>query len=100
MIITIGGDFGSGKTTLAAALAQTLGYDELKVGNIVRMMAADRGVKIDEFSELLKTDPELERLVDEQQVHAMKERDNRVIQSRLAWFFAKESPFKVFNVCL
>ena len=43
-IITIGGNPGSGKTTLAVKLAAFLGYEELYVGGIFRELAAEREV--------------------------------------------------------
>jgi cytidylate kinase len=99
-IITIGGHVGAGKTTLAARLANTLGYDELYMGGIFRDMARERGIAIEEFYAALKRDPKLEQSVDERQSKMMQEHDNLVVQGRIAWFFAKGSPFTVFNVFL
>jgi cytidylate kinase len=38
--------------------------------------------------------------VDERQAKLMHEKDNLIIQGRVAWFFAKNSPFKIFNLFL
>ena len=100
MIITIGGNLGAGKTTLAARLAKTLGYEELYIGGIMRDMAAEQRMPIEEFYRRLKHNPELERSVDERQAKLMQEKDNLVVQGRVAWYFAKNSPFKVCNVLL
>ena len=67
MIITIGGNVGAGKTTLAARLSKALGYDELYIGGIMREIAAERGITIEDFYARLKQEPELERSIDERQ---------------------------------
>jgi cytidylate kinase len=100
MIITIGGNIGAGKTTLAARLSRALGYEELYIGGGMRDMAAEREIPIEEFYEKLKDEPDLERSVDDRQKRMMHEKENLIVQGRIAWFFAKESPFKVFNVFL
>jgi predicted cytidylate kinase len=100
MIITIGGNLGAGKTTLATRLAGALGYEELYVGGIMRDMAAEQKMTIEEFYKRLKHNPELERSVDERQAKLMREKDNLIIQGRVAWFFAQGSPFKIFNLFL
>ena len=99
-IVTIGGHVGTGKTTLAARLAETLGFEELYMGGIMRQLAAERGMTIENFYADLKNDPKLEQSVDERQAKLMREKDDLVIQGRVAWFFAKGSPFTVFNIFL
>lgn len=100
MIITIGGNLGAGKTTLAGKLATALGYEELYVGGIFREMAAEKRLSIEEFYAQIKNDPALEREVDQRQAKTMYEHDNLVVQGRVAWHFAKGSPFKIFNIFL
>ena len=100
MIITIGGNLGAGKTTLANNLAEALGYEQLYVGGIFREMATEKGLSIKQFYAQLKNDPALEQAVDRRQAAAMHERDNLIVQGRVAWHFAKGSPFKVFNIFL
>jgi len=99
-IVTIGGNVGAGKTTLAARLAEALGCDELYVGGLMREVAADRGMTIEEFYVQLKHDPELERSIDAQQVKLMNEKENLVVQGRVAWYFAKQSKHPSWNVFL
>jgi len=38
--------------------------------------------------------------VDQRQATLMREKDNLIVQGRIAWYFAKSSPFKIFNVFL
>jgi predicted cytidylate kinase len=100
MIITIGGNVGAGKTTLANNLANVLHYEQLYVGNIMREMAAEKNLSIEQFYTQLKADPAVEQAVDQRQATMMREHDNLIVQGRVAWYFAKSSPFKVFNVLL
>ena len=48
----------------------------------------------------LKNDPALEQAVDQRQATMMREKDDLIVQGRVAWYFAKSSPFKVFNILL
>jgi predicted cytidylate kinase len=100
MIITIGGNLGAGKTTLAARLSKHLGYEELYIGGLMREMAAEQKMTIEEFYTRLKHNPELEKSVDERQAKLMREKENLIIQGRVAWFFAKQSPHRSFNIFL
>jgi predicted cytidylate kinase len=99
-IITIGGNVGAGKTTLGSRLTKKLGYEELYTGGIFRQIAAERGMTIEDFYGALKNDPMLEKSVDDRQTKLMREKDNLVVQGRVAWFFSKQSPFTVFNIFL
>lgn len=100
MIVTIGGNVGAGKTTLAPRIAKALRYEELYIGGVMRQFAAERGMTIEAFYAALKDDPELEKSIDARQAKLMQERDNLVIQGRVAWFFAKQSPYRSFNIFL
>jgi len=97
-IITIGGDVGAGKTTLAARLVAALGYKELYMGKIFRDMAAERGQTIDEFYTSLKNDQELEKRADLKQVEFMKANDDIVVQGRISYHFAKMNSLPAINV--
>ncbi len=100
MIITIGGNVGAGKTTLASKLAPALNYEQLYVGGIFREMAAEKNLSIEQFYAQLKDDPAIEQSVDQRQATMMRETDNLIVQGRIAWYFAKSSPFQVFNIFL
>lgn len=99
-IITIGGNIGTGKTTLAGRLANTLGYEYVYVAKTFRDLAKQKGLSIDDFYAEMKNNPKLERETDERQAKLMREKDNLVVQGRIAWYFAKLSPFQVFNILL
>jgi predicted cytidylate kinase len=100
MIITIGGNLGAGKTTLANRLAEALRYEQLYVGGIFREMAAEKNLSIEQFYARLKDDPAIETAADQRQAAMMREHDNLIVQGRVAWYFAKSSLFKIFNILL
>ncbi len=100
MIITIGGNIGAGKTVLAGKLAAALGYEELYMGGIFRQMAAEKGVSIEQFYRALSENPAVEREADARPAELMRTHDNFIIQGRISWHFAMESPFPVFNLFL
>jgi len=100
MIITLGGNLGAGKTTLATRLSKALGYEELYMGGLMREMAAEQNMTIEQFYGRLKNNPEFEKSLDERQEKMMHEKENLIAQGRVAWFFAKRSPHKVFNIFL
>jgi cytidylate kinase len=100
MIITIGGNVGAGKTTLAEKLATALHYEQMYVGGIFREMAAEKNMSIEQFYMQLKDDPAIEQEVDNRQAALMREKDDLIVQGRIAWYFAQGSPFKIFNIFL
>lgn len=99
-IITIGGNIGTGKSTLARRLANTLSYEYIYTGQTFRDLAKKKGLSIEDFYAEMKNNSKLEREIDERQAKLMREKDNLVVQGRVAWYFAKLSPFQVFNVFL
>ncbi len=99
-IITIGGNIGAGKTVLAGRLSKALGYEELYIGGIFRELAAQQGLSIEKFYEALRDNPALEREIDARQNKLMMEKSNLIVQGRIAWYFAKMSPFPSINIFL
>ncbi len=93
--ITITGDLGSGKSTVARELCKRLGYEYLSTGNIQREMAARLGLDTLEMNYRAKTDKEIDRLIDERLMQINDENKSYVLDSRLAWHFVKNS-FKVY----
>jgi cytidylate kinase len=100
MIITIGGNVGAGKTTLANHLAEALHHEQISAGDIIRKMAAEKGLSIEQFYAQLKNDPAIEQAVDKRQATMMREHDGLIVEGRVAWYFAKQSTFPVLNVLL
>ncbi|MCX6695926.1 MAG: AAA family ATPase, partial [Candidatus Altiarchaeota archaeon] len=88
MIVTIGGSVASGKSTLAERLSKRLGFKRLSAGQIMREMAAERGVSLLEFSRYAEEHPEVDREIDERQ-RKVASTGNYVVDGRLSAHFLK-----------
>ncbi|MEM1525492.1 MAG: AAA family ATPase [Ignisphaera sp.] len=63
-VIAIGGPAGSGKTTIAKLLAKKLRLRHLSVGYFFRKLAQEKGLTIEELSEIAQQDPSIDRYLD------------------------------------
>lgn len=98
MIITISGDPGSGKSTVAKELAKRLHYRHYSGGDMRGMLARDRGLTIDELNKLGEKDPSTDKSIDAKIVEMGMTQDDFVIDSRLAWHFIPKS-VKIYLAC-
>lgn len=101
MNITITGNLGSGKSSVAKILKEK-GYEFFSTGNIFRQLAMEKGLSVEEFNRQVneaagRGDRSVDRMIDDTTTKIGRERDNVVIDSRLAWHFAPKS-FKVFVI--
>ncbi len=85
MIVTVGGSAASGKSTLAKALADELGFTHLSAGKVMRDMAAEQGLTLLEFSKYAEEHPEVDREIDERQKKAAT--GDCVVDGRLSRYF-------------
>jgi cytidylate kinase len=90
MLITVSGPAGSGKSTLAAGLADALGYDHVSGGDIFRSLAEDRDVSLVELNRLAEEEDDIDRDLDRRLRTTAAERDDLVLESRLAGWMAGE----------
>ena len=93
-IITLSGYPGSGKSSTGNGLATKLGYTRFSSGDFMRNIARERGISLEEFNTLAKTDPAIDNMVDGE-IRRVGEQDNLVIDSRLAYHWIPKA-FKVF----
>lgn len=91
MIVTISGQAGSGKSTVAGILAKRLGYKHYSVGNLRRRMAEERGLTLAELNRLGESKDFTDRDVDEYQRKLGEKEDNFVIDGRLSFHFIPDS---------
>jgi len=95
MLLTVSGPAGSGKSTTAADIARTLGIEHVSGGDIFRTLAAERGYTPVEFNELAEDDPDIDRDLDRRLREIALERDDLVLESRLAgWLAGDEADFR------
>jgi cytidylate kinase len=91
MLITVSGPAGVGKSTLAAGLADTLGYEHVSGGDIFREMAAERDLSPVELNEQAEDEPAIDFELDRRQYQLARERDDLVLESRLAGWLAGDA---------
>lgn len=95
MIISFGGNAGSGKSTIAQMLADKLGWPRYYIGGLRREKARERGLTLAEYNQLGETDPATDFEVDEYQKELANKEDNFVIEGRTSWYFIPQS-LKIF----
>ena len=63
---TISGPPGSGTSTLVEGIRKNRNWTSLNGGEVFRLQAKERGLTVEEFSELCREDLDVDRLLDEQ----------------------------------
>jgi cytidylate kinase len=94
-IITLSGDIGSGKSSVASELRKLAGYDIIGTGKIQRAIAERRGLTTLELNRISETDRSVDDEIDNYVIETGKTQDNLIIDSRLAWHFIPAA-FKVY----
>lgn len=95
MIITIAGDAGSGKSSVAELVAEKLKFRHYSVGDFMREIARKRKISLLALSKLAEKDRSIDEELDDIQIELGKYEDHFVLDSRLGWHFVPKS-FKVF----
>lgn len=94
MNITISGDIGSGKSTVAKILSHYVGCDVIEAGTLYREYAAKKGLSVLQQNE--SDDWEIDKYIDTTMETYGKEQDNIIFVSRLAWHFVPDA----YKICL
>lgn len=85
--ISLAGDLGSGKSTVADILISRLGAEYYSTGAIVRSIAEKHGMSVVELNVYMETHPEIDHEIDDG-LRALGDVDKLlVIDSRMAWHF-------------
>jgi len=95
MIISISGDLGSGKSTVAQIIAKNLSLKHYSSGDLFRHIAKEKGITIEELLKIGEGSDALDIEIDQYVEKLGQTEDNFIIDSRLAWHFIPQS-FKVF----
>jgi cytidylate kinase len=93
--ISLAGDLGSGKSTVAKILVESIGAEYYSTGAIVRSIAAKHGMSVVELNVYMETHPEIDHEIDDG-LKALSDVDKLlIIDSRMAWHFTRGT-FKVY----
>ena len=93
--ISLAGDLGSGKSTVADILVNRLGAEYYSTGAIVRSIAARYGMSVVELNVYMETHPEIDNEIDNGLVELGRLDKSLIIDSRMAWHFTPGT-FKVY----
>lgn len=85
--LCVNGSLGSGKSTVAKALAERMGLEYFATGRIQRTLAEKLGVTILELNRRAETDQKIDTLIDAQFEPISAAHERIVFDSRLAWNF-------------
>jgi cytidylate kinase len=96
VIITVGGDIGSGKTTVAKAVAKRFGLKHISAGDTFREMAKVRGMSLAEFSRLAEENQDLDRELDNKQVALAREAGDAIVDGRLSGIMIQDAVLKIW----
>lgn len=94
MILTVSGFIGSGKTTVARALAERYNLRHISAGVVFRELAKKKGLSLQEFSTLAEKNPTIDREIDDLQ-REKASRGNVVAEGRLSGWLL-QADFKIW----
>ncbi len=93
--ITITGDLGSGKSSIAKALCQMLNYKYFSTGSIQRQIGKENGMNTLELNYYSEKNQEIDKHIDDLVIKLNEEEGSFVLDSRMAWHFIEKS-FKIY----
>jgi len=88
-VITISGPHGTGKSTYAKALAEAFHLRYVSAGELFRDLARQRGVTLEDFSQMAAENPAVDKIIDER-TKAEAEKGGVVIDAQLGGWMVKE----------
>ncbi len=94
-IVTLSGDIGGGKSSVARILKETLGYQLISAGGIQREIAASMGLTTLQLNEWSAEDRSVDDKIDSHTKMLGQTSDHIIVDSRLAWHFIPDA-YKVF----
>jgi cytidylate kinase len=97
-VITIGGLHGTGKSSVALAVAKRFNLRRVSAGSTFRRLAQERGLTLEEFCRVAESEEEIDKLIDEAQREEAK-RGDVVIDGQLAgWMAGEYADLKIYLI--
>jgi len=93
--ITITGDLGSGKSTVAKALCKMLNFKYFSTGGIQRQIGKEQGMNTLELNYFAEKNLDIDKYIDDFVIKLNDEEESFAIDSRMAWHFIRNS-FKIY----
>jgi len=97
--ITISGNPGSGKTTVAKLLEEKLNIKYIYSGMIFRELAEEYGMSLEEFGKYCEEHDNIDFELDNRQVKIMKKGDV-ILEGRLAGWLANKNNISAFKISI
>ena len=96
-IIAVSGPHGSGKSTAARKVAESLGYEYISAGELFRDMAKKENMSLEEFSKHAELKEEIDKYIDDKTLEFGQTRDNIVIDAQLGgWMLRNEADILIY----
>jgi cytidylate kinase len=95
LTIAVSGLHGSGRTTHAKRLAESLGLRYLSSGMVFRQVAREKGLSLEEMSRIAEDDPEFDKMIDKR----TKEESGRggiVVDATLAGWMIEDPDLSIY----
>lgn len=99
MHISITGDLGSGKSTVAKEICRILGLNYLSTGLIQRRLGQEKGMDTLEFNKFANNNKEVDEYIDQQLKDVNDKTESYVLDARLGWHFVNKS-FKIYAMAI
>ena len=93
--ITLSGELGSGKSTVANYLISKMPFKIVSAGLLFRQLAAKHGMSAKEFNQFIENDPKYDQYVDDTMAELGRTDEKIIFDSRMAWHFVPSS-FKIY----
>jgi cytidylate kinase len=97
-VITIGGLHGTGKSSVADAVAKRFNLRRMSAGVIFRQLAKERDLTLEEFSRVAEGNEDIDRLIDDK-LREEAEKGDAVIDGQLAaWMAGDNADLKILLI--
>jgi predicted cytidylate kinase len=97
--ITISGNPGSGKSTVAKLLEKKLGIKYIYSGMIFRELAEKYDMTLEEFGKYCEENSEIDKELDDRQLEILK-KGNVILEGRLAGWLAHRNNISAFKIAI